>query len=576
MRTFPQMKFRDGWTGLKTGLVLLSLWLAGVPFSRGQGSFVQQPASVSGPVGGTADINFILEEYGTFATIPIFIQRVDTAITPGRFGILSQQYGTNGTGQNAVTTGAFTVAINNLTTADAGTYYFGFQQNSFSVVLSQQFTLTVVSATAPVVTTQPQSQVAAVGTSVIFGVSVSGTPPFSYQWNFNGSPIPNATNTSYTVANAQSANAGSYSVSVSNSAGTVNSTAAVLTAISPPHANGMPFGGSETLTVPVIPTGVLSYQWQFNGSNIAGATAPSYAATAPGLYTVVVSGASGSTASVSVLEFVTSRLINISSRAPVGVGGNILIPGFFISGGAGTTKQLLIRGVGPALTSYGVSGVLNQPTISLFDGSGTLVATNTGWGTNANTAQIASITSQVGAFALLSGSADCALIANLSPGAYTVQLSGVGATAGIALAEVYEVNSSDPSQLVNIGSRAQVGSGIPLISGFVVEGSQPAKLLVRADGPVLAQYGVSGALAQPVLTVFNSSGGVVATNTSWGSNSNAGLIASTSAAVGAFPLPSGSADCALLLSLQPGAYTAQVSGLNSSSGVALVEVFQSP
>jgi hypothetical protein len=101
-------------------------------------------------------------------------------------------------------------------------------------------------------------------------------------------------------------------------------------------------------------------------------------------------------------------------------------------------------------------------------------------------------------------------------------------------------------------------------------------VLIRAVGPTLASYSVSGVLAQPTLTVFDSSGNPVATNTGWSTNSNAAAIATETAAVGAFALPAGSADCALLLTLQPGAYTAQVSGVGGTSGIALVEAYLAP
>jgi septal ring-binding cell division protein DamX len=102
-------------------------------------------------------------------------------------------------------------------------------------------------------------------------------------------------------------------------------------------------------------------------------------------------------------------------------------------------ETLLVRADGPALTQFGVTGVLAQPILSVFDGSGKVIASNTGWGTNANTAQIASVAAQVGAFPLASGSADCALIISLPPGGYTVQVAGVNNTTGVALAEIYEV-----------------------------------------------------------------------------------------------------------------------------------------
>jgi hypothetical protein len=272
----------------------------------------------------------------------------------------------------------------------------------------------------------------------------------------------------------------------------------------------------------------------------------------------------------------TSRLVNISTRAQVGTGANILIPGFVISGSG--TETLLIRADGPGLAQFGVSGVLAQPSLRVTNQStGNTIASNTGWGTDANAAQIASVDSQVGAFALASGSADCAVIVNLPAGAYTVQVSGVNNTTGVALAEVYEVSSSG-TRLINISTRAQVGTGGSIIiAGFVVSGSGTEQLLVRGDGPSLTQFGVTGALAQPSLSVINQgSGGTIASNTGWSTNPNPSQITSIGKTVGAFGLAAGSADSAVVVNVPAGAYTAQVAGVNSTSGVALVEVYEAP
>jgi hypothetical protein len=267
-------------------------------------------------------------------------------------------------------------------------------------------------------------------------------------------------------------------------------------------------------------------------------------------------------------------LINISTRAQVGTGGNILIPGFVI-GGSGT-ETLLIRADGPSLTQFSVPGVLAQPILSVFDSSQHLVASNTGWSNNSNSAQIAGVAAQVGAFAFQSNSADCALMVNLSAGQYTVQVSGVNNSTGVALAEVYEVISTG-TRLINISTRAQVGTGgNTLIPGFVISGSGTEQLLVRADGPGLTQFGVSDVLAQPSLSVTNNAGTMVATNTGWSTGSNPALVASTSTSVGAFALSPGSADSAAIVNLPSGAYTMQVGGVGNSTGVALAEVYEVP
>jgi len=142
----------------------------------------------------------------------------------------------------------------------------------------------------------------------------------------------------------------------------------------------------------------------------------------------------------------------------------------------------------------------------------------------------------------------------------------------------------DPTLLVNLSTRAQVGTGGSiLIGGFNIVGTQPATVLVRAIGPALAGFGVTGFLSNPTLTVFNSSQVQVpgGTNTGWGNTPNnstqmLSLIETTSASVGAFALTANSGDCVLLLTLQPGSYTAEVSSANGSTGIALVEVYQVP
>jgi sugar lactone lactonase YvrE len=273
-------------------------------------------------------------------------------------------------------------------------------------------------------------------------------------------------------------------------------------------------------------------------------------------------------------SFATSRLANISSRALVGTSANIEIAGFVVSGPTGSTEEVLIRGVGPALKQFGISGVLENPVLTLFDAAGKLVATNTAWSNNVNAPQVAAAMQSTGAFGLPQGSADSALLLGLAPGAYTAQLTGLNGATGVALAEVYETNSGIP-RLVNISTRAFVGTGSNVeIAGIDIAGTKPATILIRAVGPTLGQIGVAGALAQPSLSVVDSSGTTVASNTGWSSNANASQIASTAQTVGAFALPSGSADCALLLTLAPGAYTAIVSGVGGTSGVALVEAYE--
>jgi hypothetical protein len=268
------------------------------------------------------------------------------------------------------------------------------------------------------------------------------------------------------------------------------------------------------------------------------------------------------------------RLVNVSGRAQVGGGPNILIEGFVVSGPVNSQEQVLLRADGPILGHFGLAGsLLAQPSLSLYDSSGDLLATNTGWGSASNAPAISNAAAMVGAFALPTGSADSALLVNLPPGNYTMQISGANQSTGVALGEVYEIGASG-SSVVNLSSRGMVSAGSgALINGLVVSGTSPQQVLVRGDGPSLASFGISNPLAQPVLQLFDSGGNLVASNTGWSTNSNASQIASAAASVGAFALPSGSADSALLVTLQPGAYTIVITGAGGTGGVALAESY---
>lgn len=265
------------------------------------------------------------------------------------------------------------------------------------------------------------------------------------------------------------------------------------------------------------------------------------------------------------------RLVNLSVRTFSGTDADTLIVGFVVGGSGG--RSLLVRGVGPSLAGFGVTGVLANPRITAFSGS-TSVASNDDWGSAANASAISSTATAVGAFPLPAGSLDAALFTGFNVGGYTVQVGGAGNSTGVALMEAYDAAGSTDARLVNVSARSAVGpnsSGV-LIAGFVV-GQNTRALLVRGIGPALAPFGVGGAMTNPQLRIFQGSQ-LVAENNDWSSASNATTIASAAGSVGAFPLPAGSRDAALLLTLPPAAYTAQVSGVNGTTGVALIEVYE--
>jgi len=194
----------------------------------------------------------------------------------------------------------------------------------------------------------------------------------------------------------------------------------------------------------------------------------------------------------------------------------------------------------------------------------------------------------VGAFPFASGSKDSALLSTLLPGAYTANVTSVSGDSGTVLLELYDADQGTPTaRIINVSARCEAGTGSQtLIAGFAVSGSGTEKLLIRGDGPVLTSFGVTGALATPVLTLFDSAGKVIATDIGWTNAPSGGSSSVTAtvgvatpaafAQVGAFALPSGSADCALVASLPPGTYTVQVAGAGNTTGVALVEVYELP
>ncbi len=264
----------------------------------------------------------------------------------------------------------------------------------------------------------------------------------------------------------------------------------------------------------------------------------------------------------------TARLANLSARVAVGGTAGTPIPGFVL-GGSGE-KNMLVRAVGPTLTALGVGGALADPRFTLFRGA-TSLSGNDNW-SSTDAAAIAG----TGAFALAAGSKDAALLTALSAGAYTAPVTATDNGSGIALLEIYEASSSATTVLVNGSTRAYVGTGESvLIPGFVVVGTGNLRLLIRAVGPTLADFGVTGILADPTMTLFRGSTALAA-NDNWSSAANASDIAATAQAVGAFALPAASRDAAILTSLPPGAYTVVVSSVGATSGTALVEIYAVP
>jgi hypothetical protein len=355
-----------------------------------------------------------------------------------------------------------------------------------------------------------------------------------------------------------------------------------------PVAQTVAAGNGVTLSVGATGGGPLGYQWRRDGVPIPGANAATY--TIPrttgsdaGAYDVVVTDGGVAFPSAVARLAVTggaaaeiSRIANLSIRTNAGAGAQTLIVGFVV-GGSGTsgTKPLLVRGIGPALTSFNVGGALADPKIELYNAGAAKLFENDNW----NAADAATFAG-VGAFPLSAGSRDAALYQSTLPSAtYSAQVSGVGGATGVALAEIYDVTpgaafTPGTPRLVNVSARAVSGTGTEtLIAGFVIAGPATKSVLIRAIGPTLRNFGVTGVLTDPRLELINSAGARLQENDNWGGGT---ALTAAFTAVGAFPLAPASLDAAVFATLGPGAYTAQVSGVGGGTGVALIEIYEVP
>ncbi len=461
-----------------------------------------------------------------------------------------------------------------------------------SVVYSYVINVTGGTASVgPTLTSQPSAQTVAAGGTATFTVAATGTPAPTYQWRKDGVDLAGATSATLVLTNVAASAAGTYTVVVANSAGVVTSSAAALVVTTPtpagpvittqPRSQLLELGGTGTLSVTATGTG-LTYQWRKDGTALAGATAPSYALSAAdaatmGFYSVEVTGSGVTTRSevaiVTVAVGGTSRLVNVSTRGYVPAGGS-LTPGFVLQGSA--TKALVIRAVGPTLGAFGVGGALADPVMDVIPlGTTTAIATNDNWG---GSAALSAAFGKVGAFALAASSSQDASVETALPASgatgYTVRIaSKLPDAAGVALAEVYDEEALNaPVRLVNVSTSGFVGTGDQaLVPGFVIGGTAPKPLLIRAVGPGLAQFGVTGTLADPQLSLVPLGRDfAVAANDNWAGDAT---LAAAATAAGAFALPAASADAVVLVRLPPGGYTVVVSGVGATVGHALVEIY---
>ena len=291
----------------------------------------------------------------------------------------------------------------------------------------------------------------------------------------------------------------------------------------------------------------------------------------------------------------STQIINLSTRALTTSGASAMIGGFVISGSG--KKTLLIRGMADSLAALGVTGTLKKPLLTLYNGSGTALLTQTTQATYADNLAKGTVTStsaQVGAFAfapsLNSGvsSGDTGVVVALSPGQYTVSITpdadtpGLNVTSGgpanaaqgVVLLEIYDVSINDGGRLVDVATRGMIQSGSnQMIVGFAIRGTGARRVLVRGVGPGLAAFGVPGCVDDPGLALFNEAGTTLLQNNDWSNCAQTDQIATLGVAVGAFALPATSKDAGAVALLAPGNYTAGVTP-QSANGLGLVEVYE--
>jgi hypothetical protein len=273
-----------------------------------------------------------------------------------------------------------------------------------------------------------------------------------------------------------------------------------------------------------------------------------------------------------------STLGNISTRAFVQTGDKVMIGGFVVEGTG--TKRVIIRAIGPELSQYGVPNVLADPTLELHDSTGALIASNDSWlhtiiGGIITSDQVSDIRNSGHA---PTDPAESAIIADLPAGNYTAIVRGVNETMGVALVEAYDLSPDTDSILGNISTRSfvQTDDNV-MIGGFIVQGTQPKRVILRAIGPELGAppYNIPNSLADPTLELHDGTGALIASNDNWRHTIIGGIITSNQVRqiLSSGFAPGDLRESAIIAELPAGNYTAIVRGVNGTTGVGLVEVY---
>lgn len=341
-------------------------------------------------------------------------------------------------------------------------------------------------------------------------------------------------------------------------------------------------GSNGTLSVEATGTPGPVFQWSKDGAALAGATNatlsfPNLSTSQAGSYTVTVANTAGITASTSTVVAVNPpvRIINLSVLTALTDPGESATLGYVVGNASATSPlPVVIRAGGPSLAALGVPGVLADPRLSLYAGAA-LTGANDDW---SGTAALKAAFTAVGAFPFTPDtSKDAAAVTNITSRDNSVRVESANQGKGVVIAEVYDATgaskfTSDGPRLVNVSVLKPIGTSLTV--GFVLGGSGTRRILVRAVGPTLGSlFGVSGAIADPKLELFDGSGRSIGANDNWG---GAADLAAAFVAAGSFALPASSRDAALTATLGPGSYTVVVGPAAGASGLGLVEVYELP
>jgi hypothetical protein len=467
-----------------------------------------------------------------------------------------------------------TLDLSNVGLGLNGNVYQCVVSNSVGSATTTPATLTV--GTVPAIAVQPAPETITPGSSAEFMVTAGGSPTPNYQWQVSsdggasftnlldiggavsGSGTPNLTLTSVAAGHSGY----QYDCVITNILGSTTTTRVTLTVDTPPGISVQPAsqtvnaGSGVLLTVTASGSSPLGYQWDLNESPISGATGSTLSiadvqASNGGVYTVVLTDVSGeettsNPATLTVLQAVQSNIASEPQSQTVGPGSTVV----FTVGTNGNVQSSLSKVSGTsAKLSTGTTYQWQYNGSDMTDGNG------------------------------ISGSSGPQLVIQGTGAANDGDYACIVTTSGVATqsnsASLLVSNTSNPGALVNISSRAFVGTGDNiLIGGFYIVGSTSRTVLIQALGPALAGEGVTGVLNHPALSIYNTSGLKLYSNSGWGSSQ---VLLNAAATVYASPvLQPNSPDSEVLLTLPPGGYTAEVSGADGGTGVALCAIYQLP